>query len=165
MTASTPTQKYLDTLLLYYEEEVEGEGFFQALADRLNDADQKAKMVIMADVERFSAASVEPLLSKYQLTPKSKKELTLSGQAHADSSSLDWIAILEGMAKTFPGYIDMFKDLEAMAPVEDLPMLEVLTAHEIAALDFLHLELQGDPNSVSPMMHYLETGTAATEQA
>lgn len=162
MNATTPTQKYLDTLLLYYEEEVEGEVYFQALGDRLDDTAQKAKMVLMADVERYASASVEPLLAKYQLTPRSKKELAQSGLEHAHSSSLDWIAILKGMTKTFPGYIDMFKGLEAMAPVEDRPMLEILTAHEVAALDFLHLELKGDPNSISPMKHYLETGTAST---
>jgi dimethylamine/trimethylamine dehydrogenase len=162
MEITIPTQNYLDTLLLYYEEEVEGEAYFQALAGRLKNADQKAKMVLIADVERYASASVEPLLAKHGLKPGNKEELFRSGQKHAHGSSLDWIEILERMTETFPNYIDMFKNLEAMAPVEDRPLLEILTAHEIAALEFLHKELKGDPSSTSPMMHYLKTGTAET---
>lgn len=75
--ASTPapTQAYLETLLLYYEEEVEGEAYF-----------------------------------------------------------------------------------EALAPPEDLPRLKLLTAHEVAAVAFLDLELWGKPDSVGPMNAYLEKG-------
>jgi hypothetical protein len=40
MTTREPNQKYLDTLLLYYEEEVEGEVFFAALAERFDSIDQ-----------------------------------------------------------------------------------------------------------------------------
>ena len=61
------SQKYLDTLKLYYEEEVEGEAYFAALAERLTDPDEKRKMQMMADVETFAAAAVKPLLDKYRL--------------------------------------------------------------------------------------------------
>jgi dimethylamine/trimethylamine dehydrogenase len=162
VATTEPSKTYLKTLLQYYEEEIEGAAYFDTLAERLNEPDQRKKMVLMADVERYASAAVEPLLEKYDLKPQAKEQLFKSGNNQATASSLNWTAILEGMIKTFPGYIEMFKDLEAMAPAEDRPMLEVLTAHEVAALEFLHLESQLDPSSTLPMMHYLKTGTAET---
>ena len=156
----TASQKYLDTLKLYYEEEIEGEAYFYGIADRLEDPDQKEKMRVMAQVETYAAAAVAPLLEKYSLTPRSAEELHASGRKQAEGSSTDWGELIAGMQKTFPGYIDDFEGLEAMAPPEDLPALKVLTAHEVAAIDFLELEAANAPDSAAPMHHYLATGTA-----
>jgi dimethylamine/trimethylamine dehydrogenase len=60
------------------------------------------------------------------------------------------------MARTFPGYVGDFLRLEAMAPCEDLPRLKLLTAHEVAAIAFLDLELLGAQGSVAPLSAYLE---------
>ena len=60
-------QTYLDTLLRYYEEEIEGEAYFAAIAERLEDPEQKRKMQMLADVETYAAAAVQPLLEKYAL--------------------------------------------------------------------------------------------------
>jgi dimethylamine/trimethylamine dehydrogenase len=157
---TTPTQKYLDTLKLYYEEEVEGEAYFDGIAERLEDPDHKQKMRLMARVENHAAAVVFPLLEKYGLIPRSTETLSASGKIQADGSTTDWIELIAGMRKTFPGYIDDFEGLEAMAPVEDLPMLKILTAHEVAAIGFLELEAKGDPGSANPMHHYLKIGTS-----
>ncbi|MEL6236952.1 MAG: FAD-dependent oxidoreductase, partial [Pseudomonadota bacterium] len=46
---------YLSTLLRYWEEEVEGEAYFRALADQLSDRQQKEKMTLLAEVERHTA--------------------------------------------------------------------------------------------------------------
>ena len=155
-----PSDKYLETLKLYYEEEVEGEAFFTGVADRLADPDQKAKMYLMAKVENYAAAAVFPLLQKYDLTPRSRSELTTSGQHQARSASDDWSLLIDGMRKTFPGYIDDFKGLENMAPEHDLPRLKILTAHEIAAIAFLEAEAANHPDSGAAMRRYLRTGTA-----
>jgi dimethylamine/trimethylamine dehydrogenase len=157
---TTPTQKYLDTLKLYYEEEVEGEAYFDCIAERLDYPDHKQKMRLMARVENYAAASVFPLLEKYGLTPRPSETLSASGKTQAEDSTTDWSNLIAGMRKTFPGYIDDFEGVEAMAPVEDLPMLKILTAHEVAAIKFLELEAKGEPGSANPMHHYLKTGTA-----
>jgi len=160
MTAQAPTQKYLDTLQLYYEEEVEGEAYFDEIADRLQNPDHKQKMHLMAQVENYAAASVLPLLEKHGLTPRDSDVLIASGKSQGQSSTTDWPELIAGMRKIFPGYIDDFARLEAMAPAEDLPLLKILTAHEVAAIDFLELEAKADPASADPMRHYLKTGTA-----
>ena len=160
MTADQPTRQYLDTLLRYYEEEIEGEAYFNGIADRLGGPDHQAKMRLMARVETYAAATVYPLISKYGLAPKPVADLHVSGKAQAAKETTDWSELIDKMRKIFPGYIDDFERLEAMAPKEDLRELTILTAHEWAAIAFLEREASGDPDSDRPMRHYLETGTA-----
>lgn len=160
MTLNETTQKYLETLLRYYEEEVEGESYFKSLVDHLSEPDQIEKMHLLAKVENFAARSVYPLIKKYDLAPKSSAELRLSGQKQAANEESDWSVLTEKMQRNYPGYVDDFKNLEAMAPPEDLKKLKILTAHEIAALRFLELEAKGDRNSDAPLKYYLETGTS-----
>ena len=160
MTTSAPAQKYLDALQLYYEEQIEGEAYFYGLAERLQDPDKKQKMCLMAQVETYAAASILPLLEKYGLTPRDRDELFASGKTQAEKSTVDWSGLIDGMRKIFPSYIDDFQGLEEMAPAQDLPLLKILTTHEVAAIKFLELEAKKDPASTDPLHHYLKTGTA-----
>ncbi len=163
-----PSQKYLETLLLYYEEEIVGEAYFYGLADRLIEADQKKKMVLMGDVERHAANAVRPLLNKYGLTPRTDKVLHALGQEQAASGSGNWAESLDEMRKTFPGYVDDFLNLEAMALKMDLTLLQFLTEHERAAIEFLDKELTDRANSADPLLAYIKStpeGLAAVKQA
>ncbi len=157
---ASASAEYLETLQLYYEEEIEGQAYFAALADRLDVPDQQEKMRMMADVERFAAAAVQPLLRKYGIVPRDAEGLNQSGRAQAETARNDWDGLIADMRRTFPGYVDDFERLEAMAPASDLPMLKVLTAHEVAAIDFLEREAAAHPQSADPMHLYLKTGTA-----
>jgi hypothetical protein len=147
---SEPSAEYLATLLLYYEEEIEGEAYFHDYATKLADPEQRRKMHLMGDVERHAADSVAPLLRKHGLTPRSDAEL----QAHAtaewsDEDVADWTPTLRRWLKRFPGYIDDFEGLEALAPEGDLPALVFLTEHEHAAIRFLDMEVGPSASSAS----------------
>ena len=148
---------YHETLVLYYEEEVEGEAYFLEWANAFDDPDRRAKMVLMGEVERHAAAAVRPLLEKYGLTPRSKADLVESGVSSAREASADWDTAIAGMTETFPGYIDDFERLEAMAPPEDRALLNFLTEHEVAAIKFLDLEKSDPSKSAAPLREYLET--------
>ncbi|MEM7076016.1 MAG: hypothetical protein AAGA28_11375 [Pseudomonadota bacterium] len=148
---------YLETLVLYYEEEVEGEAYFAELARAFDNPDHRAKMVLMAEVERHAAQAVVPLLEKYDLTPRSRDDLVASGIAGAREATADWDASIDEMIETFPGYIDDFERLEAMAPPEDRTLLNFLTEHEVAAIKFLDLEKTDPDNSSVPLKEYLGT--------
>ena len=153
---SAPTQKYLDTLLLYYEEEVEGEAYFQTLAEMAGNPDHRHKLQLIAKVEHYAAAITLPLIHKYELSRRSDAVLFKLGQDQARKTEKSWINLLEDMGRTFPGYVEDFLRLEAMAPQEDLPRLKLLTAHETAAIEFLDLETSGVRVSVAPLNAYLE---------
>lgn len=156
---SAPNKQYLDTLTRYYEEEIEGEAYFYAIAERLSDPEEKRKMQMVAEVETYAAAAVEPLLSKYDLRPIPREDLAASGRKMATDSPGDFTHFMRKWQVEFPGYIAEFEALEAMAPAEDVPLLKVLTNHEHAAIAFIEAELKGEPDSTAPMRHYLETGT------
>ena len=72
------TDKYLKTLLSYYEEEIEGEAYFYGLVDHFEEQD---KLTVLARVERRAAESVLPLLEKYELIPRQESELKARGES------------------------------------------------------------------------------------
>ncbi len=156
----TADRTYLDTLLLYYEEEVEGEAYFNELATLFDAPDAKEKLTLLAEVERHAAAGVAPLLAQYNLIPRSTVVLSEMGRKDAQRTRADWQHVLAGMNKAYPGYLTSFRKLEAIAPEADRPCLSFLTEHEVAALKFLELEAQDPTVSVAPLRAYLATDPA-----
>jgi len=148
------SEKYLKTLLSYYEDEVMGEAYFYGLADHIGEQE---KLELLARVERRAAESVAPLLEKYDLVPRTESELLATGKGHVDRhESFSWPDLISHMLKRYPGYLDDFAALRAMAPEEDWGPLDILTEHEVAAIEFAERESAGDPDSVAPLQEYLE---------
>ena len=160
MTEPTPTRKhasisqdYLDTLLRYYEEEISGEAYFYGLVDVF---DESGKVTLLARMERSAAQAIEPLLEKYALGPVSEKQLKDLGESEVSRhQGLGWHQFMTHIVKRYPLYLDEFYALEAMAPAADLPLLQALTAHEVAVIEFAEHELAGKPDSVQPLKLYL----------
>ena len=145
--------EYLDTLLRYYEEEINGESYFYGLAEHFSERD---KTILLARAERVAAQAVEPLLEKYDLKPRSESDLLDEGREYvADHSDYAWRDFMTYIVERYPGYLDDFKALERMAPPEDLPALERLTEHEVVVIEFAKLELAGKVDSTAPLLRYL----------
>lgn len=152
---TTPDQTYLDTLLLYFEEEIEGEAYFRQMSKLAKSPPEKERLRLLAEVERHAAEAVRPLIDKYHLHPRPTKDLAASGVSDANATEPDWKALLSGMRDTYPGYLADFRALEALGPPEDQDRLSFLTEHEVAALDFLDREEANDPRSTEPLKAYL----------
>ena len=149
-------EKYLNTLLLYYEEEIMGEGYFLSLSKHITEKHQKEKMVMMAEVERYAAKSVMPLLQKYKLQPRPTKILQTIGEEGVKKIvNLSWIEFIQQINDNYPNYLIEFAALEALAPSEDLPLMQILTNHEFAAIEFAELELAGVNLSIKPLLEYM----------
>jgi dimethylamine/trimethylamine dehydrogenase len=147
---------YLDTLLRYYEEEIEGEAYFYGLAEHFKE---REKTRLLARVERHSIAMIEPLLQKYSLQSRDEATLALEGRRHVEShQSYAWPQFMRHIIERYPGYLDDFKALERMAPTADLPALQHLTEHEVVVIDFAKKELAGDADSCVPLLDYLDRG-------
>ncbi|MCC5974906.1 MAG: FAD-dependent oxidoreductase [Rubellimicrobium sp.] len=155
IAAKAPDPAYLETLTRYYEEEVEGEAWFEALAELMPLPRQREKMLLLAAVERATYEAVDPLIARYGLTPAPREALFASGRAAAGEGPQDWDGLITRMRETFPGYVDSFLKLERMAPPGDLPPLKRMTAHEVAAIDFLTLEAEGAEDSTAPLLRFL----------
>lgn len=152
----TKASGYLDTLLLYFEEEIMGEAYFLGLADHFDGPGEREKLNLLAQVERHAAEAVRPLLHKYGLSPRTDAELKPLGQAWVERHGRwDWYKLVKNMSVRYPGYVDDFERLESMAPGEDLPALKILTEHEVVAIEFANREVAGDPMSMEPLRCYL----------
>jgi hypothetical protein len=162
MPNMTPSQSYLDTLLLYYEEEIMGEAYFRAVSHQYLDPDRTYKMELMAQVERHAANAVLPLVQKYGLTPRTDKELHDIGLADVKDVAPDWDVFIAEMQTSFPDYMPEFRALEEMGPETDQSRLLFLTHHEVAAIEFLDLEAR-KRDSVGPMLDYLRASPRVSE--
>ncbi|MDH3743281.1 MAG: hypothetical protein OER56_16950 [Hyphomicrobiales bacterium] len=159
----TKAPGYLDTLLLYFEEEIMGEAYFLGLTDHFDDPGQRDKLTLLAQVERHAAEAVRPLLHKYDLSPRPDKELKPLGEAWMERhTSWDWGELVKDMSVRYQGYVDDFERLENMAPSEDLPALKILTDHEVVAIEFANREIAGDPMSSEPLRRYLASPVTCT---
>jgi len=156
-TRATDDPDYLPTLLRYWEEEIEGEAWFRALAERIDDPRRKEQLLLLAEVERRTAADVRPLLERHGLTPRPETELVAAGRAEAASGPCDWNALAAGMREAYPGYVGAFRALEAIGPAEDAALLARMTDHEVQALAFLERDHAGDPKSTEPLLRFLST--------
>jgi dimethylamine/trimethylamine dehydrogenase len=145
---------YLETLLSYYEDEISGEAYFYALADHFAERD---KIILLAKTERVAAQAIEPLLEKYGLVPRDESDLKSEERSYLElHQSYSWKEFMTYIVERYPAYLDEFNALEQMAPYEDLDALDILTTHEVAVIDFAEKELAGDPDSLAPLIQYLE---------
>ena len=147
------TEKYLKTLLSYYEEEIEGEAYFYGLVDHF---EEQEKLTVLAKAERHAATSVVPLLEKYDLVPRDESELKTRGESYVGRhASFDWLEFMTYIVKRYPDYLEDFTALKRMAPEGDLYALNILIGHEVAAIEFAKRELARDPDSLAPLYDYL----------
>lgn len=119
MPEMTPSQKYLDTLLRYYEEEIMGGAYFWAMSRPYSDLDRTYKMELMARVERHAANAVLPLVQRYRLTPRTDTELHNIGPEDINDVGPDWDRFIAYMQASFPNYMPEFRALEEMGPEMD----------------------------------------------
>ena len=148
---------YRKTLLDYYEEEIMGEAYFDALAEHFDGEGERDKLRLLARVERCAAEAVRPLLHKHDLMPRDEPVLESLGEADvAAHQDYSWNEFMAYIVARYPGYLDDFDALERLAPEEDLPALKKLTQHEVAAIEFAGKEVAGDADSAAPLHRYLE---------
>jgi len=155
---TTATAEYHKTLLQYFEEEIMGEAYFHGLVPHFTEPGAKAALEALAHVERHAAEAEHPLIEKHDLKPRPQSELARLAEADTVShTGLSWREFVSYMAKRYPAYLEDFAGLEKMAPPEDLPALQFLTEHEVAAIEFANLELAGNADSLRPLTRYLAT--------
>lgn len=159
-----PDPAYLKTLLDYYEEEIGGVAYYEALAEICTMPEQKEKMRILARVEQHTVDIVKPLIDRYGLTPRASDIICAEGSADAQKGPQDYDGMIAYMRRIFPSYIADFERLERMAPPQDIPILKRMTDHEVVAVAFLELEAKGDADALEPLLRFL-AGPVVTTQA
>ncbi len=158
MKPSPEHVRYLQTLQLYFEEEIMGEAYFHGLFQYYQSPCEQKKLTLLARVERHAAEVVRPLLQSHNLNPRSDQTLVPLGKAWSQQHhEPEWIDLIKDMVIRYPGYVEQFEALEELAPAADVPALKVLTDHEVAVIKFANMELSGNPDSTKPLCQYLST--------
>lgn len=153
---SQTARSYEEILVWYFEEEIEGEAYFHALAEHFDEPGAAEKLHIMAEVERCAANVMRPLLKRHNLETRDEDALRAGAVTKVGKDAKrTWPEYVDYVADYFPVYVPMFEALENMAPPEDRAALERLTDHEHVTIDFAKLELAGDPDSAKPMRDYV----------
>ena len=158
--SGTDNADYRERLLLYYEEEVMGEAYFNGLARYFSGAVEREKLAWLAKVEHRAGEVIRPLLEKHGLVPRDVSVLKPLGEAHVERRRrYSWADLMAYMVARYPAYLEEFKELERLAPEDDLPALKLLTHHEVVTIDFANREIAGDPDSLASIREYLDHGT------
>lgn len=146
---------YHDKVLEAYEGELIGYTFFSTLALATEAADEKRKLHFLAGLETRTAAILEPLVERYNLTPRSTAVLAQEGARDAQAyAGLDWGQLNARFAAEFPAYVDIFQATEAMAPPEDQRIMKLVTTHEIALINFAAEEVAGTDHGMGHLQSY-----------
>lgn len=146
---------YHAKLLAAYEGEIIGYTFFSALAKAAEAADEQRKLHFLAGLETRTSAILAPLIARYNLAPRADDELKKEGQRDAAKyAGLDWAQLNARFVAEFPPYVDDFLATEALAPDEDQRILKLVTAHEIALIDFAKEEVAGTDFGMGHLQGY-----------
>ncbi|NQY67188.1 MAG: hypothetical protein HRT72_05630 [Flavobacteriales bacterium] len=157
---------YLDTLLRFHEEEIQGEGYNYRLMCYFEEDHEIEKTIILAKVERHTAEQVRDLLNKYkgqfeenELKFRTLEELLSEGRTWKDweETEYDWKDEMDEIVSYYWVYNREFNDLGRISPPEDWHYLEAMYNHELSVIDFARGEFEDRPAAIDTMYAYLET--------
>ena len=153
--SNTPSE-YRDGILLAWQGEQWGKAFFERIAQATEDAGQRAKWEVLAELEEATGNRLLPLLDPDAERPSAEGYRALD--AAVDTyAKLSWTEALEQMVPVLDPAIERFEKLLAMAPNEDRETVQILVDHEVALKRFAERELAGDPQtSLDPVRAVIE---------
>ncbi len=133
-----------------------GEAFFLGLGDYFVEPHQHEKLSLLSQIERSVVDSVRPLLTRHGLQTREDAALHAIGREHCGRfKAMTWQDFLEDITVKYPDYMVEFFALEEVAPIEDRPLLEPFTRHEIVAIAFAKLELAGAEGGAGELRSFL----------
>ena len=148
---------YIDALKLSYEEELNGQGYFEELATFFNN-NQKKALKLMEEIEVIVVNHLQPLIKKYKLQ-KNKDEINyfiLEGKKEAKlQKEMIWKEFLASIIKTYPLYMDEFEQIINLAPYSDKEFLKLLYEHERVFIDFAQEDIDSNPASLSLLERFI----------
>ncbi len=158
---SNTSNEYRDGILLAWQGEQWGKAFFERIAQATEDAGQRAKWEVLAELEEATGNRLLPLLDPDAERPSAEGYRALD--AAVDTyAKLSWTEALEQMVPVLDPAIERFEKLLEMAPNEDREAVQILVDHEVALKRFAERELAGDPRtSLDPVRAVIERARAA----
>jgi hypothetical protein len=138
-----------DLLRQAYEGEVLGEAFFGTLADRTDDPDHKAKLEVLRRLEASTKELLRPVVEEHGVTVDDTTAAKAGEQFAEGATALSWPDLMASLPEGTAQYADLYERMRG--DVED-SLVDQLLAHEAALAEFSRRELDGDDESVDPVL-------------
>ncbi|HEX3334708.1 MAG TPA: hypothetical protein VHS57_10215 [Acidimicrobiales bacterium] len=125
-----------------YQGEVLGEALFDRMADQMDDADHKAKMRVLAKLERRTKEAVAPALERAGLSTQPDDESLETAEALAGAADTPWKDLMATFEPITSQFCAMYRRIGELDPSERAAS-DLLVAHELALRAFARAEIDG----------------------
>ena len=139
----TGSEGYRDGIRQAWQGEVWGKAFFERLAAATDDAGQRAKWQVLAELEEATGNRLAPLVDDAGEAPSVDAYRPLDSAVTA-YAALPWGVAMERMMTILDPAIERFRELLAEAPAEERDTVQILVDHEVALKRFAERELAGE---------------------
>jgi hypothetical protein len=126
-----------------YQGEVLGEALFGRMADQIDDEEHKAKMRVLATLERRTKESIAPALERAGLPTGPDPESLHTAEALSSAASTPWTDLLATFEPITSQFCAMYRRIGELDPSES-EASELLVAHELALRSFARAEIAGE---------------------
>ena len=154
---------YADYVEVRYQGELLGELVFEEMARARKDPEEARKLRVLAQLERETrellAPEVEALGRSTRPDPEKLDQARAVGGPMSDAP---WADVLKGFEAQIAPLVEEFRKAEALAPPGKEALLQHVTAHEQALLDFAKAETAAPAagDSLAPIEALLRTSGA-----
>jgi hypothetical protein len=138
--------------------ETRGEATCRARAGQSEDAGQRAKWLLLAELERGTKQAVADFLAANGIAVEERAEKHREGEVRArETASLPWLDIMGMMRPRLVPYVEELRAFASHAPPPQQAIASRLLEHEEALLDLVERELRGEgERSTEPVRAHLD---------
>ncbi|HEX3795109.1 MAG TPA: hypothetical protein VHV57_11475 [Acidimicrobiales bacterium] len=126
-----------------YQGEILGEIFFARIGEHVQDADHKAKMATLSQLECRTKEALLPVLEKAGISTQAELETLAEAEDLAAAvASLNWLELMGTFEPVTTQFAAMYARIAEVDPSER-EISDLLVAHELALRDFGRHEIAG----------------------
>jgi hypothetical protein len=139
-----------------YEGEITGEAMFRRLGDFAKTDHQRRATELLADLESVTGDELLPVVTRHAV-PFDRDSAWREGEALTSKIIAGgWVNYFERVLPMAEEALMGMRTLHEMSDDLDRMATARLVAHEEAFLDFARREVAGAPDSLDPLVRYLE---------
>lgn len=152
------TAEQIEYFRQWVDLETRGEAICRTHARQAQDADQRAKWMLLADLESDTKEALVTYLRSDGIAVEESADKRREGEIVAEqSASVAWRDLMANWRPRILFFVEELRAIAAAAPADQRALASRLCEHEEAWLEFIDRELAGDPwTSMEPLRAHLE---------